>query len=180
MEHMKAVRDSLYTKIGRNMILFQKLEGLLKMLLARSEFSGTSGDLKSCFQKQEAIQHRKTLGMLVNDYVNDVIGPEPDEPLQAPESPTEVGFAMRFRWEHPPELLAEREKQLRELVDRRNELVHHLLPGLDLDSEESCNATAEQLDEQAAVIRAEMQSMGALVKSICSGYRQAVEAVFDQ
>jgi hypothetical protein len=61
-------------------------------------------------------------------------------------------FSFRFQMELPEERYAETKAALKELVDLRNELVHHFLQRFDLWSVDGCKAAESYLDESNETI----------------------------
>jgi len=61
-------QPEVYTKIGWNVVLFQKLEILLKFIVSRLEISGGADDVKNRYSKQTEEIFRKTLGQLVGEH----------------------------------------------------------------------------------------------------------------
>jgi len=74
------LKQNLFARIGRNVVLFQQLEMLLKVLVSMSEISGLASELESKRKKRTQETFRKTLGQLAGDYVEGILEPVPDEP----------------------------------------------------------------------------------------------------
>lgn len=53
---------------------------------------------------------------------------------------------MRFNISMPPEYRAQTKAGLAELVDLRNDLVHHLIENFDISHENGCRAACSHLD----------------------------------
>jgi hypothetical protein len=53
---------------------------------------------------------------------------------------------MRFNISMSPELHAQTKAGLAELVDLRNDLVHHLIENFDISDENGCRAASSHLD----------------------------------
>lgn len=56
-------------KIGRNILLFQKLEYLLKLVIAYGKFSGHLSELEDIVASQKATVNKQTLGHLVGQFI---------------------------------------------------------------------------------------------------------------
>lgn len=149
------LKQALFAKIGRNVVLFQQLEMLLKHLISRSEISGTSSELLSKIEEREKKTFRKTMGQLAGDYVGDILAPVSDEPdfSKEPENLTEPWISFKFSFGDSEKFQAEMREHMADLVTQRNDLIHTLLPRLDLESEEKCEVLCAQLDKQADQIR---------------------------
>lgn len=54
--------DEVLRKIGRNVLLFQQMEAMLKFLVSRCSLEGTVSELKSNHEKAIEAVSRQTLG----------------------------------------------------------------------------------------------------------------------
>ncbi len=165
-------QTEVYAKIGRNMLLYQQLEMLLKFLIARSDISGTASQLKKRMEKRSETTHRKTLGQLAGDYTEEILGPEIEPFAREPENLTEPFVSMTYRFGDNEAYQKDKTEELAELVEQRNDLIHHLLPQLDLTSSKSCEKLGYKLDAQTDVIRIEVKAMQTLVESMKKAYSE--------
>lgn len=164
--NIEDAKTEVYAKIGRNVVLFQKLEILLKIIVSRSEVSGGVDDLVRLHNSRTAEIFRKTLGQLAGDYVEGCLGPEADEAPATPKGLNGMHISMKFSMEHNPEYYEAKKAELAKLVADRNDLVHHLLQELDITSTESCKDLGTKLDAQCKILRAEIKSMRAVGKGM--------------
>ena len=63
------LRDEAYQKIGRNLVLFQKTEMMLKVLVSRSKIGGTLSELESSIKKRDKAVHSHGMGSLVSEFM---------------------------------------------------------------------------------------------------------------
>jgi hypothetical protein len=154
------------------MLLFQQLEGLLKYVISGSNLSGYASQLERKQAKQSASTHKQTLGTLVGQYVEDILGPETDDSDKHPEEVTDIYISTKFRLGHNEAFYEETKTWLAKLVDDRNELVHHLLPQLDTTSAESCEAIGHKLEAQAKTIRHAIRHMQSIAKAMNASKRK--------
>ena len=63
------LKDELHRKIGRNMIMFQHMEQMLKFLVANGQFAGNIHSLKARIEKKRADVNKKTMGQLVGNFL---------------------------------------------------------------------------------------------------------------
>lgn len=163
---IKTSVDEVLRKIGRNMLLFQQLEGLLKFTLSGNQLSGSSSQLEQKKAKHVASTQKQTLGTLVGKYVEEILGPETDDEGPDLDKITEPHFSYKFRLNHNEAFYEEIKTSLAKLVDDRNELVHHLLPQLDINSATSCEEIGRKLDVQAEKIRHAVKHMQSIAKAM--------------
>ncbi len=135
------------------MLQLQQYERLLKAIVAYSEWSGPPERLKAVRDEKVACAHKKTLGTLVGMLTESYLKlPElADEPELA-EPIDQVWVSFRCQIELSEERYAETKAALKELVDLRNELVHHFLQRFDLWAVDGCVAAEEYLDESYETI----------------------------
>lgn len=77
--------DEVLKKIGRNVMLFQNLEHLLKYLVAHSSISGYASELMSQEEKRRAAISKQTMGQLIGQYI-EISNPETQEVLEEPKN----------------------------------------------------------------------------------------------
>jgi hypothetical protein len=138
--------DEVLRRIGRNLIIFQQIEHFLKLLLANHKNAGTMEDYATNLQVNTECINKKTLGHLIEKYGNEVLqdaGAEvPDE-----ERPADW-FAFSFRVSGDAAFIESMRRDLKQMTDGRNDLVHHFLPRWQLGNEEVLNEALTYLDAQ--------------------------------
>ncbi len=65
--------DEVFRRIGRNLLLFQHIEHLLKQLMASARLEGTVKSMQANFEERQAKIHKQTLGQLAGQFVDDVL-----------------------------------------------------------------------------------------------------------
>jgi hypothetical protein len=83
------MRDEVFRKIGRNLLNFQKIELMLKHLIANGRISGYMSELKENQERGAATVHKQTMGNLVGQFIeNTFMGlestPEPTTERKEP------------------------------------------------------------------------------------------------
>lgn len=132
--------------MGRNLLLFQHIEGLLKFLLSYHKAGGELVDFKEQQQKRIDTINRTTLGSLVDKYGTEVLQ---DAGAEVPEEeiPAE-GLTYSFRISGNAEFVEVMRRDLKLMTEQRNELVHGFLPRWQPDSPEKLEETLAYLDTQ--------------------------------
>ena len=152
-----------YQLVGRNVLLFQRMEHLLKFLLPRAEFS-ISLDSDSPSIKTKPTPVIETLGMLVDRFTEEVCNA--DEATSTDESHgSELNAKFRLGFE-TPEGRDALIKRMKSLVKGRNDLVHHFLLQIDANSVESWRSTHKALEEQHRQTLAEIETLRHLVEAM--------------
>jgi hypothetical protein len=139
--------DEVLKKIGRNVMLFQQLERLLKYLVATGSISGYASEFMSQVEKRAATISKQTMGQLIGQYI-EISNPETREVFEEPKDLRQEQFIwVKFGFGDST-YYDIKKKALAKLVDDRNELIHHLLSQFDPNSIESCLQIEKKLDVQ--------------------------------
>jgi hypothetical protein len=152
---IKAVRDEALRKIGRNVVLFQELEGILKFLAAAQHPSMPLGNARASREERSESIRAKTLGQVARQVVEELFA-DSDAESSVPAGIAEPWLAFSFRIAGDAADIEESRKTLKALIDERNDLVHHLLPRWNLHDADSCLALSTELDEQRSRIVVEI------------------------
>ena len=67
----QTLRDEVLRKIGSNLLLFQQIEGLLKLLLGTSQVQGTASDLAANQEQRIEEMRSQMMDLLVKKYVDE-------------------------------------------------------------------------------------------------------------
>ena len=118
--------DEVLRRIGRNVLNLQQVEYLLKFLIAHSELMGPPRELSARFETQTAAVQKKTMGELAGRLVDNVLQPQLEH--EAPTGIEEIWMGFRFSIGTDAEFVDRHDREMRALIDARNDLVHHFLP----------------------------------------------------
>jgi hypothetical protein len=141
--------DEVLRRIGRNLVIFQQVEHALKFLTTHARFHAPASQFADRFAKHAESIGKKSMGDLAGKLTDTVL--TPDEREATPDAIDEAWFGFRFTIETDAESVARHEAELRELVDRRNELVHHFLPRWQVALGGDADAALAWLDAQREV-----------------------------
>lgn len=169
----ESVNDVL-RKVGRNVVLFQQLEQLLKFVVANGNLSGFASEL-STLKKQKAEKvSKQTMGTLVGQYVENS-NPDSGSLSNEPEEIDEAYLSFSFRIECDAGYYESKKEALAKLVSERNDLIHHLLPRFDASSVKSCEVLAKELDAQSKNIRLEINNLKAMAEALNDGRKEMAD-----
>jgi hypothetical protein len=118
--------DEVLRRVGRNLVIFQQVEHALKFLTTHARFHAPASQFAERFARHAESIGKKSMGDLAGKLTGTVL--TQDERDATPDAIDEAWFGFRFTIETDAESVARHEAELKELVDRRNELVHHFLP----------------------------------------------------
>ena len=161
-----------YQLIGRNIVLFQQMEQLLKIVLPRATVSISSEtEIPSMMTGRCSAVERCTLGNLVNRFIDEVCDPEESDLEESdPEESDPEGDSdqvnltttLRLIFE-TPEARDMKIKRLNDLVDGRNRLVHHFFSRFEVNSIRGWRSTHEDLEDQHQQILSEIGTLRQLL-----------------
>ncbi|NCT84437.1 MAG: hypothetical protein GXC94_14905 [Comamonadaceae bacterium] len=153
---LAALQRTVQLKLGGCLLRLQQYELLLKAMVANIDLAGEPAQLLALRDARVASIHKITLGGLVSLFTGGYLCAE-DESASAKEadnmSPSDrFWFSFQQRMEMSAERLEAVMAELKELVDLRNELVHHLLERFDLGQLDCCEAAVAYLDVSRTTI----------------------------
>jgi len=166
-----AVRDEALRKIGRNVVLFQELENILKFLASAQHPSMPLSEAKRTREVRGVSIHVKTLGQVAGQVVEELFAAS-DTESSAPAEITEPWLAFSFRIAGGPAEIEENRRTLKALIEERNDLVHHVLSRWNLHDVESCRALAAELDKQRLRIISEIERYRAYADALREAARE--------
>lgn len=156
------MRDEVFRKIGRNLLNFQKIELMLKHLIANGRISGYMSEITENQQRRVATVHKQTMGNLVGQFIENTF-----TSLENSTEPTterkEPYLSFSFNVEADADFYESKKQALKSLVDDRNDLIHHLLPRFNPDSIESCLEIDKYLDQQRERLIPEYDHLKSLI-----------------
>lgn len=162
---LEKAKNEVLRKIGRNVVLFQYLEKLLKFLIVNGKVEGYSREIKAKIDQRTETINIKTMGHLVRDYIEGTFS----DCEKIPEAPIELnGVYITFGLSVETDAVyyENKKKALAEIVADRNELIHNLLPRFNPDSIDSCIEIGCELDQQRAKVLPELNIVETLIKTL--------------
>ena len=173
--HAKSIaKDAVLRKIGRNLLLYQQIEGHLKFVLANARASGTLNELAQSKEERERKITKKMLGHLVEQFVADILSDDvvpPTEPAQL-DKPW-MAFSFRFEMDLPARESHRESWAL--MVEQRNDLVHHFLDRMRPDTLEVFSNADAYLEEQYQKALPTFHQFAAFSRSLQEGIKQFAE-----
>ncbi|WP_349735980.1 OST-HTH/LOTUS domain-containing protein [Pseudomonas jessenii] len=156
-------------KLGRCLLRLQQYERQLKAIVAHCELTGPADRLSIIREQKVACAQNKTMGTLVGMLTESFLTPpHPNE--EESQTETDVGDQIWLRHRYQLEMTAEHyeamKADLKELVDLRNNLVHHFIERFDLWSESGCQAADGFLEESYEAINRHCLNLQCWAKTI--------------
>jgi hypothetical protein len=158
------VQDEVFRKIGRNLLIFQKIELMLKYLIDNGKVSGYLRELNENQERRASEAVKRTMGNLAGQFMETALQ-EHEESLQEPFEAKEPYITFSFTVRADSDFYESKRQSLKSLVEDRNNFIHHLLPRFNPDSMESCLEIEQHLDRQREKLVPEHNYLKSLIES---------------
>jgi hypothetical protein len=158
--NLEILKNEVLRKIGRNVVLFQKMEHLLKFI-ATCVYSAPISKLQEKLEAQKQSVQKKTMGQSIEPFFSALKAPE-----KAPEEIHEIWLSFNIDIGMDATEQAQWKERLGTLIDERNWLIHHLLPEWNITSIESGKSMGKRLDKQREKLLPELERLQLISKDI--------------
>ena len=165
---LEKAKNEVMRKIGRNVLLYQQVEHLLKYLILHSRLEGGVSNMAQKYERRSQNVGMQTLGQSVQGFVETIFG-ECEESEDRGVELNEAAMSFKFSIGVDSEYIEGKKRALASVVQDRNQLIHHLLPRLKPDSVESWIGIGEELDQQREKTLPEFENLKAMVRSLQEG-----------
>jgi len=171
---LEKAKNEVLRKIGRNILIFQQVEYMLKYLVANGNISGSISEVRAKKEQRAEIIKKQTMGQLAGQYLENthsVCEELTDEPVDLQEA----YISFTFRLDVDAVYYETKKEVLASLVADRNELIHHLLSRINPESIESWLETDKYLDQQREKFLPELDQLKSMVDNLQEGRKQLSE-----
>ena len=172
---LDVARNEALQNIGRNVVAFQKMEAMLKFLIANQKIEGLPDQLQEILAARVTEVERQTMGTLVNRLFQTVLADKPSS--GAEEGSPDGAWSLSFNVELEDEGRGEVEKSLKLLVEERNALIHQMLANFNAKSIESCVSLVAILKLQRDKIKPHYAHLQSIVKTVVEGRKELFEFI---
>lgn len=178
---MTELQRTVQLKLGGCLLRLQQYERLLKAMVANTSLAGEPAQLQALRDAQVASVHKTTLGGLVGLFTGGALHVEDESAPVHETDDKSPGDRVWFSFQQRMVMSAEQHEaiiaELKELVDLRNELVHHLLDRFDLGRLDGCEAAMAYLDDSRATIDRHYQTLRTWAEHMGSVMAMAVSVM---
>jgi hypothetical protein len=150
---LEKARNTVFQKMGRNVRNLQGVEQRMKLLvILYSGVYGTANELKAFMGKLEESLAKKSMGLVARELIQSVFG-EPKS-IEAPDDPDEPWMSFTPSIDMKKEDVKSLEQALADIIEERNNLIHHHASKRDLKTIVGCQNFADELEAQNERIKA--------------------------
>lgn len=177
---LEDLRREVQRKLGRNVILFQQIEHILKYMLINQDIKvwDEQGEMKSNLEERKNTFANQTLGNVAKHFVENVFSTS--EQVSDNQNVSEETSTFHISFTRGPMLCDEnfynqRKNELAALVAERNDLIHHFLPKRNFGNYEDLKAAEQYLDQQRERVFPEFELIESIAQNFQEVRKQLVE-----
>jgi len=170
LEENSEIKDEALRKIGRNVVNFQKIEGMLKLIISRHNLKGPINDFESLITEKRNSVEYDSLGKLAKEYFNSIYSDSENEKKYTPVEKSHFEISLKITAEDGS--LPIQKKEFQSMVAERNRLIHQMLVSFNPCSTESCQALITELDKQNETIKRHYTNLQNLILAFQEGINQ--------
>lgn len=166
--------NEVQRKIGRNLLLIQKIEYLLKYIVLHSNTSGKASQLKDIKKTREEQISKMSMGQVLSQYFNH-INPSIENNQSISNSESEIQISTEINFNFSKEEYERKENLLSDILKERNDLVHHFILDFDEKSIDSCKNMEYKLEQQKNRLLPQLKELHNMVQAIQKGFNRLKE-----
>lgn len=175
---LEEFKNEVYRKIGRNIMLLQKIEILLKYLLSHRNIEGYSKELKMIAENKLEFYQNQNMGQLLKEFFKENTLSNQDKTHKTLENDKDVLVSFKVVFGGKNSKIRKKEQESLDLLRKnRNSLVHNSLPNWDyLNSIEGCELACRELDYQYDDhIKPVFHSLKAYTELLQEGFKEGIK-----
>ena len=158
--------NEVHRKIGRNLLLIQKIEYLLKYIVIQSNIAGQSSQLKDIKKTREENLSKMSMGQVLSQYLNHIDPSKENNQENSNYESDSVHVTYEIDFNLSKEEFEKKENLLSDILKERNNLVHHLILDLNESSINSCKDMEYKLDEQKNCLLPELKQLQTFIQAM--------------
>lgn len=172
------LRNEVLRKVGRNVVLFQRFEVMLKLLVTHGRLSGYACDLQGIKEKQKEKVMNQTLGQVAGQFVENTHRKYEVVDEELPELKEKgMHISFSFNIESDENRYLKTKENLAKIVSERNDLIHCLPLNFNLDTVEGLNGAEQYLDNQRENLLPEYENVRGYLKALDEARKEFAEYI---
>ena len=170
---IEELKNEVLRKVGRNVVLFQQFEVMLKLLVTHGNISGYTCDLERIKEKQKTKVMKQTLGQVAGQFLENTHGEYQEDDQDLPDLKEKGGhISFSFRIQSDEQQYLKTKENLARITQERNDLVHHLPINFNLNTIEGLEETEQYLDAQRESLLPELNNVKQYLKALDEGRKE--------
>lgn len=162
---IETIRTEALRKLGRNIVNFSKIEGVLKYLLSASQLERTTETVSKQLHRNHGRRRKESLGKLVQEFHKKVLTDSSQAEAMTTSSDSKLSISFKVTYSDP-NFLKSQKCALSEIVAERNKLIHQDLAFLDTSCVEDYRKLIDLLDEQNPRLLAHLEELGRMIEAM--------------
>ena len=179
MSALEQARNSALQKVGRNLVSFQKVEAILKHVLAYSDIKAPASKLPAALADAIEGVSRMSIGKMAEPLVNTLFAQTPTS-TAANAADNEINVTHTYRLEGGEEASRNLLRDLKFISSERNALAHTMLVAFNPDSIESCERLSVELDAQRQRVLPVLEWVRALAIALRQAQQETAAELMDR
>lgn len=177
-EDIEELKNEVLRKIGRNVVLYQQFEVMLKLLVTHGNFSGYACDLAEIKEQQKAKVMRHTLGQVAGQFLENTHGEYKETEGELPElREKKMHMSFSFKIQSDEELYLLTKANLAKIIQERNDLIHQFVLNFNLNAIESLIEAEIYLDAQREALLPEHENVKQYLKALDEGKKELAKLI---
>lgn len=177
-EDIEELKNEVLRKIGRNVVLYQQFEVMLKFLVTHGNFSGYVCDLEKIKEQKKAKVMKNTLGQVAGEFLENTHGEYKETEKELPELPEKImHMSFSFKIQSDEKLYLQKKENLAKIIQERNELIHQFVLNFNLNTIESLMQAESYLDAKREALLPEHENVKQLLKSLDEGRKEVAKLI---
>lgn len=172
------LRNEVLRKVGRNVVLFQQFEVMLKLLVTHGRLSGYVHDIENIKEQRKAKVMKQTLGQVAGQFVENTHGENHEVDEDLPDLKEKGGhISFSFRIQSDEKCYQKTKENLAKIILERNDLIHHFPLNFNLNAVESLIAAENYLDAQREALLPEHDRVKQYLKALDEGRKEIAKLI---
>ncbi|MHB1350254.1 MAG: hypothetical protein ACYCYR_10325 [Desulfobulbaceae bacterium] len=166
-------RNEVLRKVGRNVVLFQQFEVMLKFLVTHGRLSGYVRELEDIKEHRKTKVMKQTLGHVASQFIENTHGEYHDVDENLPDLLEKgVHISFSFRIQSDEKYYLKTKENLAKITQERNDLIHNFPLNFNLNTVEGLTGAENYLDAQREALLPEYKKVKQYLKALDEGRKE--------
>lgn len=167
---IEKVRNEVLRKLGRNLLVFQHIEALLKFFTSKSAISAYLSEFMSQLSYQQESVKKRMMGQLINPFLATLYGEKVG--TEDLDFFNEIKISVSMTMAGGSDRESQHRASLEAVINERNDLVHHFFSRVQQGSLDEWLAAGTYLDRQREVVLPELNLLGSIARAFSEAMKE--------